>query len=223
MADAIYLDDDTEEKTESKSVALSDFKPASIDHVLLRRSPTFAKFAVAFAKFQLEVGNVEKNRENKNFNTRYADLAAVLEAVRPVLAANGIGVIQAPTYEDGIVKVTTILLYEDEWFESTCSCPVPKNNPQGVGIAITYIRRYALAAMCGISQEDADGNLESKPSEPNAQDKKVAELLGKIQAADEAGLVKITEWVNAGNIKKYTAVNQGMIKAALLERTTKDE
>lgn len=51
----------------------------------------------------------------------------------------------------------------------TCSAPVQKADPQGVGSALTYLRRYSLAAVCGLAQEDDDGHAGSKPKPGPAQ------------------------------------------------------
>jgi len=53
-----------------------------------------------------------------------------------------------------------------EWISNICSAPVSKQDAQGVGSAITYLRRYSLAAFAGIAQEDDDGNLAVAKPEP---------------------------------------------------------
>jgi hypothetical protein len=98
---------------------------------------------------------------NPHFRSKYADLGAVWEACRDALTANGLSVMQMPVdVADGRVGLTTMLLHESgEFVSSTVSTPLTKNDAQGVGSALTYLRRYALAAMVGVvADEDDDGN-----------------------------------------------------------------
>src|SRR5690554_6014208 len=125
----------------------------------MRMSESITEIAAALAKAQAEISNASKNSKNPHFRSMYADLAEVLNTVRPVLAAHDITVIQAPEYENGAVTVETMFAHKSgEWIASSVSAPVSKQDAQGVGSAITYCRRYGLAAMAGIAQEDDDGN-----------------------------------------------------------------
>lgn len=118
----------------------------------------------ALASAQGEMENASKNSENQHFRSKYADLAEVLNTVRPVLSRHGLSVTQFPSYGDGIVHVETIIAHKSgEWMSEKCSAPAQKQDPQGVGSAISYLRRYSLAAVCGIAQEDDDANAASKP------------------------------------------------------------
>lgn len=113
----------------------------------------------ALAKAQGEIENASKNAANPHFRSKYADLAEVLNTARPVLAKHGLSLIQAPGYDGSIASVTTILGHESGgYIEGTASCVPAKSDAQGIGSATTYLRRYAAAAMCGIAQEDDDGN-----------------------------------------------------------------
>lgn len=113
----------------------------------------------ALAAAQSEIENASKNAANQHFKSKYADLAEVLNVVRPVFSSHGIAIVQAPSYDCGVVSVATRLAHESgEWIQSTVAAPVSKQDAQGVGSAITYCRRYSLAAMAGIAQEDDDAN-----------------------------------------------------------------
>lgn len=125
----------------------------------MNKSESIAALAAALAKAQGEIENASKNAANPHFRSKYADLAEVLNTVRPVFAKHGISVIQAPSYEGGMASVETMLMHSSgEWLSNTCSAPVSKQDAQGVGSAITYLRRYSLAAFAGIAQEDDDAN-----------------------------------------------------------------
>lgn len=128
------------------------------------KSESVQKLAAALAKAQGEVENPHKTAENSHFRNRYADLAEVINTVRPVFAKHGLSVVQMPGWDDGRVTVETTLLHESgEWITGTASTPIAKADPQGVGSACTYLRRYSLAAVCMVAQEDDDGNGASRP------------------------------------------------------------
>lgn len=125
----------------------------------MTKSETIAELAKAMCKAQSEIENASKNSSNPHFKSKYADLAEVLNTVRPTLTNNGISISQFPAFENGIASVETIVMHTSgEWMMGTSSAPVGKQDAQGVGSALTYLRRYSLAAIAGIAQEDDDGN-----------------------------------------------------------------
>lgn len=111
---------------------------------------------------QAELEDASKSSENPHFKSKYADLAEVLQTIRPVLSRHGLSLVQLPgsyiAEPPARVSVTTVLLHKSgEYLGETLSVPVSKPDAQGVGAAITYARRYGAAAVCGISQDDDDG------------------------------------------------------------------
>lgn len=125
----------------------------------MQKSDTIAELAKALAAAQGEIENAGKNASNPHFKSRYADLAEVLNTVRPVMSKHGISISQFPAFESGIASVETIVMHTSgEWMTGISSAPVTKQDAQGVGSALTYLRRYSLAAIAGIAQEDDDGN-----------------------------------------------------------------
>lgn len=127
------------------------------------KSESIAALATALAEAQGEIENATKNSQNPHLKNRYADLAEILNTVRPVLSRHGLAVSQHPAFADNMVQVETILLHKSgEWMASTITTPVQKADPQGVGSAVTYARRYSLAAIVGLSQEDDDGHAATK-------------------------------------------------------------
>jgi hypothetical protein len=126
---------------------------------MLQHTESIAALSEAIALAQAEVENATKGSVNPAFKSKYADLAEVLNTVRPVFSKHGIAITQHPQLDNGVVTVTTLLSHKSgEWMASDCSAPVSKHDAQGVGSAITYCRRYALAALTGVAQEDDDGN-----------------------------------------------------------------
>ena len=125
----------------------------------MEKSEQLNELATALAKAQGELENASKSSANPHFKSKYADLAEILNTVRPVFSANGLSVTQCPGFANGMVTVETLLMHvSGQWIISTISAPVGKQDAQGVGSAITYCRRYSLAAVAGIAQEDDDGN-----------------------------------------------------------------
>lgn len=113
----------------------------------------------ALAAAQAEMEHASKNANNPHFRSKYADLPEVIDTVGPVLAKHGFSVVQLPGWEDGICTLDTMLLHKSgQWIRGTAGSPIAKQDAQGVGSAVTYLRRYSLAALCRIAQEDDDGN-----------------------------------------------------------------
>lgn len=122
-----------------------------------------AELAAALSKAQAEIKGAERSRTNPAFKSQYATLADVWDACREPLTRNGLSVVQLPSCADGVVRVTTVLLHASgQSIRETLELPVMQKTPQGVGSAITYGRRYGLAAMVGVApDEDDDGNAAS--------------------------------------------------------------
>ena len=125
----------------------------------MNKSEQINELAGALSKAQGELENASKSSNNPHFKSKYADLAEVLNTIRPVFSLHGLAVTQCPSFEAGIVSVETVLMHSSgQWMSSVVSAPCTKQDAQGVGSAITYCRRYALAAVAGIAQEDDDAN-----------------------------------------------------------------
>jgi len=130
-----------------------------------------APLAKALVAAQLSTEAIKKARTNNAFGAnKYADLAAVVEAVVPALNNAGVSALQFPSFDGAMVAVQTTLLHESgSSVTSTLHLRPSKLDPQGVGSAITYARRYALLAMTGAAPEDDDGNAASGPRETAPQ------------------------------------------------------
>lgn len=140
-----------------------------------------SKLFGALAKAQGEMKNAAKESENPHFKSRYADLANVLDAGRKPLADNGLSLIQIPHNTGQMVALTSILGHSSgAWIKGTAKVKPGKDDAQGMGSVITYLRRYCFSAMVGIAQEDDDGNgakiegngrVETKPTNGAANGK----------------------------------------------------
>lgn len=123
-----------------------------------------APLAKALVAAQKATESIKKAATNPAFKSKYADLAHVVEGVVPALNAAGVMVLQCPGFDGDFVSVTTTFLHEGgSSVTSTLNMRPSKQDPQGIGSAITYARRYALLAMAGGAPEDDDGNAASGP------------------------------------------------------------
>ena len=154
----------------------------------------------ALIKSQSEMGSAVKDSKNPHFRSRYASLAAVIDAVIPVLNANGVGVLQLPSIEGSEVRLTTILMHSSgQRLSSTVGAPLgKKQDAQAVGSAITYLRRYSLQSIMGLPVEDDDGNAASRPQRRQPQRRQVPETSAPTQADKDWAALIAAELEGAG-------------------------
>lgn len=160
----------------------------------------------ALAAAQGEIENASKNAANPHFRSKYADLAEVLNTIRPVFSKHGLSLIQSPAYDGELAHVTTVLAHAGGgYIMTTASCVPAKSDAQGIGSATTYLRRYSAAAVAGIAQEDDDGNSAAhndKPA-PISQEAKAAaaDFKAAIESAtDETELARIGKELSASGL-----------------------
>lgn len=122
----------------------------------------------AIFKAQGELDGVARNAKNPHFKSRYATLEAVIDTVKPALRKHGLGFMQMPgAVRDGVLEIRTMFFNEaGSKVDFITGIPLPKQDPQGVGSAITYGCRYALMAALGLPPVDDDGNAASVIEEP---------------------------------------------------------
>jgi hypothetical protein len=130
------------------------------------KSESIANLAKALSIVQGKLTYAAKDSANPFFKSKYADLESVWDSCRTLLSDNGLSVIQFPgEYFDGTMSLTTILTHASgEYISKEMSVPVTKPDAQGAGSALSYMRRYSLAAVVGVvsaNQEDDDGNAAS--------------------------------------------------------------
>jgi hypothetical protein len=131
------------------------------------QSEQIGELAKALAVAQGKITGALKDSSNPFFKSRYADLASVWDACRGPLSENGLAVVQLTEADDSGVYVTTTLAHSSgQWIRSRLRLQPKDATPQGMGSAITYGRRYALAAIVGVAQVDDDGNAASGRDEP---------------------------------------------------------
>lgn len=151
----------------------------------MKTSTELGELATALSKAQGIIQNPNKDAANPFFKSKYADLADVLNVVRPAFSSVGLSVVQMPVNAEGNVGVVTRLMHSSgQWLEGAIDIPIQgKNIAQDAGSTITYLRRYALAAVAGVFQEDNDANLGKNNTAP----------VQSIQASIKPDKIKVIE------------------------------
>lgn len=148
----------------------------------MTQSESIAKIAPALVAAQGKIGPISKDAKNPAFRSRYATLDAIMDAVRPVLTANGLALVQGVTVPEtnaegklvGITVQTKVVHSSGEWMSSVVPVPVGKADAHGLGSALSYGRRYGVSALLALTtDEDDDGNTaalqSSRPGGPSAK------------------------------------------------------
>lgn len=136
----------------------------------------------AFVKFQSEFKGMKPDSSNPFFKSTYISLDGILETARPILAKNGLAVIQEATGDGEYIFVKTKLIHESgEMIETEILKMKPqKNDPQSMGSCITYSKRYQLAALLGICEcIDDDANIATYGNNTPEQSKSTGKLSAK--------------------------------------------
>ena len=165
----------------------------------MKQSENCKALFAAVLKAQGEFKTLPKDKEGYGY--KYTDLDTVISYLRPILKSNGIGFMQTLTTIEGKSGLTTRLFNaEGEWIEDTTFLPevqLKGTNPaQNMGAAITYMKRYALCAILGISSdEDTDAVVENKPaskveSKPAPKDALKFKLKGGEDTPEEHNKIK---------------------------------
>lgn len=171
------------------------------------QSEQINELATALAKAQGQISPAIKDSSNPFFKSKYADLSSVWNACKDPLSSNGLAVLQTMDYRDNqLFLVTTLAHSSGQWMRSSIPIVTEKNNAQGIGAAITYMRRYALSAMVGITcDDDDDGNAsvimpERKPTPiPNVGGK----IITQGQAIELEGMLNDCDPTFQANVKNY--------------------
>jgi hypothetical protein len=133
----------------------------------MNQSENIANLAKSLSAVQGKLTYAKKDSKNPFFKSNYADLESVWDACRDLLSSNGLAVSQFPglySELDKSMSLITILTHiSGEWISQEMSVPMSKPDAQGAGSCLTYMRRYALAAVVGVVQADDDGNAASSP------------------------------------------------------------
>jgi hypothetical protein len=208
-----------EQQTQDYPKQNDQFSPVTLPEQTVAPNPELrfemsagiGKLIEALAKASMSFKPVLKESTNPFFKSKYADLAAVIEATRESLGKNGLAVLQPVVYkrEAGLVEILTLLAHSSgEWIRCTLEMPMAKQDAQGVGSAITYGRRYSYSAVLNVaSEEDDDGN--AAVSKPFSKPEQVQE------AVDRADYLKVFEIQAIDAACKASGKTEDEVKAYL--------
>lgn len=130
----------------------------------MNQSNEIGELAKALAQAQAEIMPAMKDSSNPFFKSKYADLSSVWNACRPALTKYGLAVCQTSDEISGrLMLITTLMHSSGQWIKSHMPILASKPDAQSMGSAISYARRYALAAIAGVTAEDDDGNAATRP------------------------------------------------------------
>lgn len=185
----------------------------------MNTSETITDLAGALAKAQAEMKNAIFNRTNPHFRSKYADLASVRDAITPALSKHGLSVIQALTVTDSALIVRTRLMHASgQWLESDYPIINDTSKPQAMGSALTYARRYSLAAICNIASEDDDDGEAAQDHGSNAPE--VRNIAGTPKASKsnarfdyEQLILEMRKNITAEGLKEWLKLNRKRIEA----------
>lgn len=182
--------------------------------------------ASAIVKAQRQFAPALKTSANPHFKSRYADLAACVEAVIDALNSNGIALIQQTHECENGVIVETMFLHEsgESLSGGRLHVPATKADAQGYGSALTYARRYSLMAAAGIAPEDDDGNAASRRNAPDADfEAYEAKVLPGLRDAAMRGLKALQDAFGkvpaSSHKQRLWATHQASLKAAAQSAT----
>jgi len=138
------------------------------------QSENIIDITLALIKLQSKLDFAAKDSANPFFKSKYADLATVWATCKDLLTENNLAVVQQmDIIESKNVLITTLVHSSGQWFKSIAPLNPVKNDPQGYGSAITYMRRYSLCAILGVIQDDDDGERACDNKKTLNKDKKV--------------------------------------------------
>lgn len=130
---------------------------------MINKSEQINELIKALCLAQAELEPAIKDSVNPFFKSNYADLSSVWSVCRKVLSKNNLAVIQTIDTQNNILSVITMLAHSSgQWVTGNISSSIEKLNPQQIGSMISYFRRYGLASMVGVVQEDDDAEQTKK-------------------------------------------------------------
>ena len=134
----------------------------------MEKSEQIINLSKALHQFHKEIGKIAKTSTNPFFKSKYADLPSILSAINEPLSNSGLVIVSIPD-ADGL---TTLLIHSEsgEYISANAIMKPVKNDPQAIGSAITYQRRYSIGSILNLNiDEDDDGNKASIKTEQEQQ------------------------------------------------------
>lgn len=196
----------------------------------MNKSESIKAFAEALAKFQGEVKNPPKSADNPFFKSKYTPLDVMIDTAKPLLNKHGLSYIQSCSGDGQNITVTTLLMHSSgEWVETDpLTLKADKATAQGAGSAITYGRRYALAAALGLaSDEDDDGNGAEPKKTPKSKPQKIdntkAQVIYDLLQETNADVKAFLDYYKVSKVEDMTLDVWTKATKALRGKLTKGE
>jgi hypothetical protein len=194
---------------------------------MVNQSEQINEIMGALAKAQSEMTHAVKDSNNPYFKSTYADLAGVWEACRGPLSKNGLAVTQIVSQEGEKPILVTLLGHSSgQWIKSVMVLPIQKPGPQEIGSCITYCRRYALASIVGVYQDDDDAesaegrgktkSAEQKPSNGGSVSASQKDYLKKLSSqVEKVDPPYIKTVMNAIGVKSFEEMDNAQADRAI--------
>ncbi len=183
----------------------------------MKSSDAINELANALCNAQSQMGGAVKDSANPFFKSSYADLTAVIKAIKQPFADNGLSYTQFPVSNENGVGVSTRLMHvSGQWLEMEYTLPTVKKDPQASGSAITYARRYALQSIAGIPTADDD----AESAMLRGDDKKIIsddQIIAIKKLLDETGAdsEKFCKWLKVRSVDQILVIHYDRAVAAL--------
>lgn len=201
----------------------------------MKHSDSLTSLAPALVKAQGELKAITKDSVNPHFKATYASLDALTDAVRPILAKNGIALVQGgDSVPTGVIVETMLLHSSGEWISNSFLMPLEKSTAQGAGSAISYGRRYGLGSILALTtDEDDDGqaatpparSAKTRPGYPPQVDAPNTKKAAAVEWATDKQIIKLIELGDGiGGKTKQTvgdAIEKGITAAKAAEWITR--
>lgn len=196
----------------------------------MNQSENINELATALSKCQGEITPAIKDSNNPFFKSKYADLNSVWSVCREPLSKHGLAVIQTMDKDEAgaLVLITTLAHSSGQWIRSKTPIPLLKSDPQAMGSSITYMRRYSLSAIVGISTDEDDdgekamnrnGEVKPKPKEkPKAEaitKEQSLELMAIAEKCDEKYLLKVSKHLETLGCNGFDSITQDIYPQVL--------
>ena len=164
----------------------------------MNKTESLTEYAKGMAKFREQLKQPTKDANNPFFKSKYVELEGVQKAIDDALVGTGITYQQFPEVaENGHSAISTVVMHDSGEYIlfPPYSMPADKQTPQGHGSTLTYLRRYTLSAIFGVSSDkDDDGNKasENAPSYKQRIDDAYAAIqkVGKMNKTQVDQLIK---------------------------------
>lgn len=172
--------------------------------------------ALALSKAQSEIENI--NKDKQGYGYKYADLSNCLQAIKKPLRDNGLSISQLGicTTDDKKMLVTLLMHESGQWLKSTFPIEIVElkqcNSLQNLGAGLTYLRRYALSALIGLTQEDDDAQSLNKTNAPSKVNKQEFDTDYQLVNSDLKVLDKLRIFIEEDKISEAIKLCESHIK-----------